>query len=161
VGPGEEAGAEFVRFEAVTREYRVRFFTLKHYQKANKEAVRAWAPEDVAGFLRAADLAQHLDLFQVRSLRFAFRVSFFAFRVSCFVWVDSNCRPNTKGKGGAELVHMADHQLSKIYRLKQEPTVRAQLLAALQRCVSCVVCRVSCVACRVSRVACRVSRACR
>lgn len=75
---GEGAGAEFVRFEAVTREYRVRFFTLKHYQKANKEAVRAWAPEDVAAFLRAADLDQHLDLFQVR---FVFRVSYFVFRL--------------------------------------------------------------------------------
>lgn len=106
---GEGAGAEFVRFEAVTREYRVRFFTLKHYQKANKEAVRAWAPEDVAAFLRAADLDQHLDLFQ--------------------------------GKGGAELVHMTDHQLSKIYRLKQEPAVRAQLLDALQRIMDSVECR--------------------
>lgn len=76
------------------------------------------------------------------------------FRISYFVWVDSNFSPNTKGKGGAELVHMTDHQLSKIYRLKQEPAVRAQLLDALQRCVCVVSCRV-----RVRRVSLTFSHA--
>jgi hypothetical protein len=66
VSTGEEEQAEFVRFEAVTREYRVRFFTLKHYQKVNREAVRAWTSEDVAAFLRAADLNGVADVFDVR-----------------------------------------------------------------------------------------------